>query len=407
MIRSHCTSGIHFFPLPCPVKRQLPISPLASPVFKEKHGRSREEKIEVEKEEDSSHGVPEPLLLADLQSDVCEVSNTASSSSSSSYGDYLEGVATRPVHSLIGSSSWHPKQHSTMLQQPPRSILVQRSAAGIASASLTHGQNMSHTKGVPQFRSALVDSGVVNNMTSSHSILMSKPNPALPCQNATTAIPSLNLSRSSEGKIADDSISMMEVSIQACKGGHEFEDADSGILATSTTGQLCALNRNPQEQSRITPSSSSSSLEAAAAAAPKQIPPPPPPPPVVTTTTMTNPGSAKSAQHTTPLKWMASVDLHLHHTEQPLMENKIFTKNRQLALQNASILPSRLKIFPSSSSSSTPNQGEVTPLYHGATTVPDSTPTRHHGNKVRGRLFSDDLMKKKAYLKAKLKFGEL
>ena len=114
------------------MKTQLLLSPLASPVFRE-----NEEENEVM--ESLCDDVPEPLLLADRQFDICDMTNTATASStsfffSSSCAGYLEGMATRPIHSLNDGSLWQPKQHSTMLPEPTRGILVQRSS-GMAAVS--------------------------------------------------------------------------------------------------------------------------------------------------------------------------------------------------------------------------------------------------------------------------------
>ena len=114
-------------------KRQLPMSPHASPVFKHQciyHGSPTHNSTD---DEGAEEHVPPPLSLHDLISDVDIM---APPTTCTTYFNNMAIEDEQPVHSLV--SSWQPDIHSTMLEVhklAPPSFITRTTDSGLMSAS--------------------------------------------------------------------------------------------------------------------------------------------------------------------------------------------------------------------------------------------------------------------------------
>ena len=288
--------------------------------------------------------VPEPLLLADLQSEVVDMttSNAYFPLNGNSTAQ-VESISARPLHSLLTSSPWLPRQHSTMLHRPPQ---------------------------------ASADSGVINCQDSTSSSLHPTKS-GIDLASLTSHPSSLR-----PNKLVDSSESMMEVSV---RGRHQVNDTDSGILAMSRSG---TGYQNGDENAKIEASSLAHSLKTTPIISTLPPSPPPPPPPLPPPLPVRAPSSLRGAtpcSRDTPMTWLSTAKLNLPHTSSS--SNRIFTT------ENTDILPTKLKVSSSSSSSSCP------------LSTNSVTSNQHYTHKANTSPISDELLRRKAYLKAKMNFS--
>ena len=335
------------------MKRQLPLSPLASPLMKEKHSNNKENEEEGKEEEEECDG-PAPLLLADLESEVVDMttSHTYFPHYSSSTA-HMDSLSSHPLHSLFTSSPWRPNQHSTMLHQQQRPLHQDHPMQKLPTLN-------SITTESPSVRPAISVGPVYSSTASTDSCVMTYQDSAFsscfhPTRSGLGLLDSVD-HHSSTKQAKHPDVSLMEMSFHG-----QQEEADSGILAMADT----------EHPRRIEKSEGLSSSPAVTT----QHGPSVPTPPSLEAAQPTTFVPVAPFSRSTPMPWITSTKLNLPHTPFP----------SPFTLHNANILHPRLRNTASS-------QTRIVPQY-SPRAAECSSP------------FSDELLRRKAYLKAKLKFS--
>ena len=310
------------------VKRQLPVSPLASPLMKEKHVNTEDE--EDDEEEGSLNDGPAPLLLADLQSEVVDM--TTSHTYFPQYSSpvaHMDDLPPHPLHSLFTTSSpWRPNQHSTMLQlQRPPNHDHQNQLTTIT-------ETPSAIPAAPVYSSTAIDSCVMNCQDSAFSSCFH------PTRSGLGLLDSVCPQSSMKAKLPD--ASLMEMSQQE----------DSGVLDTG--------------HSRTAEKTKGLSSEVCTHGA---VPTP-------LTLQVARPTTFAPFSRSTPVPWITSAKLNLPHAPFP----SPFTLH-------TNILPPRLRIT-------------------GSSPTRIVAPNQYSPRAESSSPLSDELLRRKAYLKAKLKYSK-
>ena len=315
------------------VKRQLPVSPLASPLMKEKHSNTEDEEDDQEEEGSLSDG-PAPLLLADLQSEVVDMTTSHTyfpqySSPSAHMGD----LPPHPLHSLFTTSSpWRPNQHSTMLlqqQRPPNQDHQQQLATITETPSMIPAA-------APVYSSTALDSCVMNYQDSAFSSCFH------PTRSGIGLLDSVCPQSSMKAKLPD--ASLMEMSQQ--------EEADSGVVDTGHSRRSEGLSSEVHTHDAAPP----------------------------LTLEFAHPTTFAPFSRSTPMPWITSARLNLPHAPFP----------SPFTLHNTNILPKlppRLRITGSSPTRIAAPSGQYSPRAESSSPL------------------SDELLRRKAYLKAKLNYS--